>query len=137
MTPQQMTPQEAWTRASRGAAFLDRCYPDWFRRINVQRLELSSRSCCIVGQLFGDFQKVFEAGLAIRLCGERVDAIEMGFTQSDGPAGWSMLQEAWLDLVAARLAAAEASKVVEPSDISNLPPVVRWTHRERQTTDGR
>ena len=38
-------------RVAAGAAFLDEREPDWWRRIDVKRLELASSCQCVLGQL--------------------------------------------------------------------------------------
>jgi hypothetical protein len=38
-----------------GAEFLDREQPGWASHINLEELDLSSCTRCVLGQLFGDF----------------------------------------------------------------------------------
>ena len=40
-----------------GATFLDKKFPGWEKRIDPTILELSSEKSCILGQLYGDFNK--------------------------------------------------------------------------------
>lgn len=43
------------TRVSVEAERLDRLYPGWEHKINTRRLNLSSHSRCILGQLYGEY----------------------------------------------------------------------------------
>lgn len=47
---------DARERVRRGAAYLDGADGGWRERIDVDRLELSDGSHCVLGQLHGDFQ---------------------------------------------------------------------------------
>lgn len=42
-------------RVQRGAAFLDRIYPGWYRKISPSSLNLYNNDRCVLGQLFGAF----------------------------------------------------------------------------------
>lgn len=44
-------------RIESGAALLDRLCPDWFRRIDLARLDMKSCTFCILGQLYGSYGK--------------------------------------------------------------------------------
>lgn len=46
-------------RASRGAAWLDQEKPGWAKQIQTERLDISEASCCVIGQIFGDFNDWF------------------------------------------------------------------------------
>lgn len=41
-------------RVETGAAWLDQEFPDWYTRIDIETLKISSGSSCICGQLFVD-----------------------------------------------------------------------------------
>lgn len=92
------------TCVSRGAAFLDRAYPEWVAHVNIDTLSLIDNKCCVIGQLCGDF---FEAVLTM---GQHTQgsvpalvewAASLGFTvdedtESDyGDATWDVLTSAW------------------------------------------
>ena len=51
-----ITPEAARQRAARGAAYLDEVDPGWYMRVDVQTMELAHASCCVLGQLHGDFR---------------------------------------------------------------------------------
>lgn len=40
---------------ARGAAWLDKQSPDWYTKINVDRLDLDSNRNCVCGQVFGSY----------------------------------------------------------------------------------
>lgn len=46
--------------AHRGALLLDSAVPDWRHQIDLNRLELSSCARCVLGQVFGDYQKAID-----------------------------------------------------------------------------
>ena len=43
------------TRVNAGAAYLDSVFPKWFKNINLDKLKLDSQTCCMLGQLYGDY----------------------------------------------------------------------------------
>lgn len=47
--------ESACRRAARGAAYLDRVDPGWYRRVDVARLELADSALCVLGQRYGTF----------------------------------------------------------------------------------
>ncbi|WP_457652153.1 hypothetical protein [Rhodocaloribacter sp.] len=49
---------KAWARerAARGAAYLDAVDPEWSRRIDPETLTLADGTCCVLGQLHGEFR---------------------------------------------------------------------------------
>ena len=50
-----MQQTEIQERVAKGAAFLDKKCPDWEDRIDLNLLEISSWSWCLLGQLYGDY----------------------------------------------------------------------------------
>jgi hypothetical protein len=52
----QITPEAARERVRRGAAYLDDADPGWHARLDPATLELSDGTCCVLGQLHGDFR---------------------------------------------------------------------------------
>lgn len=48
-------------RIRRGARFLDQQVPNWWQRIHLSLLDLGTCQQCILGQLFGKFDKGLEA----------------------------------------------------------------------------
>ena len=54
----------ACRRAARGAAYLDRVDPGWYRHVDLDRLELADGARCVLGQHYGAFfQGLTRAGL--------------------------------------------------------------------------
>ncbi len=45
----------ACRRAARGAAYLDRVDPGWYRHVDLDRLELADGVRCVLGQRYGAF----------------------------------------------------------------------------------
>ncbi len=41
---------------NRGAKLLDKEYPGWEKKINLTKLDTSDYQCCVLGQLYGDFE---------------------------------------------------------------------------------
>ena len=52
----QITPDAARERVRRGATYLDDEDPGWAARLDPETLELSDGTCCVLGQLHGDFR---------------------------------------------------------------------------------
>jgi hypothetical protein len=52
-----------------GASYFDAKKPDWALEINVEKLDLSSGSQCIIGQLYGQY--------------DRKNLVELGLTDVD------------------------------------------------------
>jgi hypothetical protein len=52
----QITPDAARERVRRGADYLDDVDPGWDARLDPETLELSDGTCCVLGQLHGDFR---------------------------------------------------------------------------------
>lgn len=42
-------------RVNKGIKLLNRIYPDWYKRIDLDTLDMSSYSRCILGQLFREY----------------------------------------------------------------------------------
>ena len=84
---------------TRGAEMLDRQRPEWYREIDMARLNIASGKDCICGQLFGDY------GVGARELGVTGEPHNYGFT---GGAFRPIpeLNEAWREAVANRILAA-------------------------------
>jgi hypothetical protein len=48
------------SRVQAGAALLDAHDPDWFKKIDVDKLRMSGGCSCILGQLFGSYWRGLE-----------------------------------------------------------------------------
>ena len=113
---------------ARGAALLDREYPDWYLRLDRRTLRLQSCVSCVLGQLFGTpMRDGYGVGLdyLARVTAQPLSAIieRYGFLLSDDrgcmhchyhlpshpahpetiDAAWGALRACWLEAVDARL----------------------------------
>lgn len=82
-------------RVAAGAAFLDENVPDWHERIKPEALSLVSCDACVLGQLFGHYEKGCEA-LGIGAWSAQPNherAVDLGF--SDAYNCWNDLTAAW------------------------------------------
>lgn len=70
--------------AHQGAALLDKRFPDWFTRINLDRFTISSGRHCVLGQLYGSVERGWPLLCAEISHDSRFDArqalIEYGFS---------------------------------------------------------
>ena len=134
---------EARSRVARGAAHLDTVKPGWFRRIDTGTLTLHDPCGCIVGQLcrsrperdrsgsyFSDSQ-LAELGLIQRgtftsLTDEEYDALVsyLGFDMTvdeceacDDCDEYAVLQDAWIEAIAARLHPVTAPEIDTPIQV--------------------
>jgi hypothetical protein len=101
--------------AQKGAEYLDRVRPGWYKKINLGNLSIASGTYCILGQLMGEY----DTGMRF-LNLNVVDSIEMGFhigLFGGGVTSFEGLNHAWLDEIEARLQAAP----VVPISIQLLP----------------
>lgn len=48
------------SQVNSGCLFLDKIYPNWYREINLYKLDMSNRYCCILGQLYKEYGKGLE-----------------------------------------------------------------------------
>lgn len=85
----------AYRTASAGAAWLDEKVPGWAERIDLDRLSITSRWYCVLGQIEGHYDDALHRfGLV------HEDAMALGFT------GFTLdmdpLQEAWVVEVESR-----------------------------------
>ena len=62
------------SKVKNGATFLDATVHGWYKKIDLEILEISSTCCCIIGQLFGDYCKGTEALSIVH------DTVELGFS---------------------------------------------------------
>lgn len=91
-------------RVNRGAAWLDKVFPDWVNRINLESLKLVSGERCVLGQLFGDYYQTadFFFGNHLTLKDER-----LGFSAPVGQYG--TLEATWKRFIKARRKHAEVT----------------------------
>lgn len=94
------------------ASLLDRAAPNWFRRVNLDTLDLSSRTMCVLGQLFGDYSEGRrlisyhdEEGLCMNIAGS-------GVFSANAPH-----RDEWMEAIAQRLRAAPVEQKVEEREL--------------------
>ena len=84
-------------QAARGAALLDERLPGWRGMVRAESLQLRWCSTCVLGQLFGDYERgVHALGLTDK------EAREYGFYVTDGRKVtlWARLTDAWRKVLA-------------------------------------
>ena len=101
---------EYTTNAPVGAAYLDEAQPGWAERIDLGKLDMTSSTRCIGGQLNGSFVRFVANATghpgAIRMDGELIAwAIDRGFDSPEENWGDSQraLAAEWAELVRERL----------------------------------
>lgn len=118
----QITPEQARRRVARGAAFLDDEHPGWYQRIDPDALELSEGSCCVLGQLHGDFRLGLARASVLDLSSApraNLSPVDLGFLCVQGVAepwqaqDYRNLNQAWQDEVARRNGGQLLSEVLE------------------------
>lgn len=96
----EWTKQVARERAERGAARLNEHEVHWRGLINLSRLDMSSTSECVLGQVFDDYNEGLEA-LQLPFDGEAYDDVSFGFDTDGHVQGdpneptYMELHEAW------------------------------------------
>ena len=97
--------EEARIRVARGAAHLDQVRPGWQDRIDVGTLTLHDPCGCIVGQLAriegGSFTGVWMDILHGQWTEELTAGVGLGVF-SHSQADYAVLQDAWIEAIAAR-----------------------------------
>lgn len=106
-------------QVAKGAAELDRILSGWERKIDLAKLELSSKCRCVLGQLAVDISPKEPAWWGPSPYQASMDQIaphdepewdsERGFDvgPNEGPMDYVDLTQAWKDLITKRLEAAE------------------------------
>lgn len=105
-----MTKIDYRKRAERGAAWLDKRQPDWFRphKVALGKLSMSSNCFCILGQVYGTYYEVLDGDIDGRR--RSADwAARHGFTLGGegelfDDSAWDELHSAWVDLIRERRA---------------------------------
>lgn len=91
-------------RVAAGAGLLDEHAPGWADRIDIDRLNISLCSRCVLGQLYGDYFRGLDAIPAIGTSGDEVGPADYGFFHTD--EGWfpedDELTAAWRALIEQR-----------------------------------
>lgn len=106
--------------AQLGATLLDKHIPDWFRKINLSNLHMSSCYMCILGQLFGEYVQGLHT---IESWSEFSDengrtsdkAIDFGF-EVDRGTHYNHLNDAWAFEIHERLQQDAAKKEESEAD---------------------
>lgn len=128
MTSTTYTPEMAHAAAQRGARWLDKRCPNWFREIDLARLDLRSGTACVLGQTAqcllpeddrpadADFEFVMDhyapwagsrwarrLGFEIPTVGGM--AFDDVYRERERETWWEMLTIAWREIIRERLAA--------------------------------
>jgi len=99
---------------ARGAAYLDDVDPDWSRRIDPETLTLADGTCCVLGQLHGEFRRgMSRAGLFNMSSAPRANLspVDYGFhavlfgDEALQARDYALLDEAWREEIRRRRAA--------------------------------
>lgn len=61
------------------ACALDRYRPDWYRRLDLDRLDLASTRRCVLGQVYGDYGSGWDA-VVPRAAAEGHGRVSLGFS---------------------------------------------------------
>lgn len=88
-------------RVAAGAVWLDETNPDWWRHIDLDRLDLVDACLCVLGQLHGNYWQA----TALHWNTRESDAARLGFTAypvGDGMDEFNELEAAWRDAVTDR-----------------------------------
>lgn len=100
-------------RVVKGAAYLDTIRPGWEDEIDLEILDITDASCCVLGELYADEVPADDEHLngydyaTKKFSWSIGDAAAHGFTVASWgePKQWEELQAAWEELITARLAA--------------------------------
>jgi hypothetical protein len=90
--------QRVLGRVKRGMALLQEVYgDDWVEQINANRLDLSSSSECVLGQVYGEYETGLDElwgpdGIGD---GHRDRAIDHGFLEGSRTENYPRLTETW------------------------------------------
>lgn len=107
----QITPGRARERVQRGAEYLDRVDPEWYRRVDSETLELDDGRRCVLGQLHGEFRLGLGRSRLISLSSApraSLSPVSYGFKCVDNvPEDWQaydyeLLNQAWRQAVRSR-----------------------------------
>lgn len=91
-------------RISKGVKWLNATKPNWFKKINVDSLDLGDSTSCILGQAFDSYwYKVRQAGEAMEDDKMEADeAHEHGFVEATrSESDYDLLSSLWFDQVMA------------------------------------
>jgi len=61
-------------RVKNGVDWLNGVMPFWYRRINLSTLNMNEQTLCIIGQLFGSYNYIYNQGF------DTQEIMSMGFT---------------------------------------------------------
>lgn len=90
-------------QVNKGAALLDKFHPGWYREINVSKLEMSSCTSCVLGQLFKDFWDGVERLDASYSIGPEFSFNENDFGFNAIRANYDQLRNLWIKEITRRL----------------------------------
>ena len=111
----RITLDDARRRAARGAAYLDDADPGWHERLDPDHLTLADGTCCVLGQLHGDFRLGLGRSSILHLSSApraSLSPVDLGFLCVQGVSDawqahdYGLLDRAWREEIARRRPAA-------------------------------
>jgi hypothetical protein len=86
-------------RARCGAEYLDQLEPGWYNRVDVERLDISVATECVIGQLYGSYNNWRNS----KDCGSANFTVKHGFfVRTPKKKNWEKQTEAWKQEILAR-----------------------------------
>ena len=123
-SPHTVSIESARARVARGASYLDKVDPTWYRSVDPVTLELSDGAHCVLGQMHGDYRLgLGRAHLLNMGSGPRasLSPVAHGFqalnteSESDKARDYDFLTTAWAESVRTRHAEDDAVDYTDPS----------------------
>lgn len=90
-----------------GMALLDEKVPEWWQRIDVDRLNTASPCSCVLGQMYGFY------GTGLEALGILGFACDYGFGATGAGGGYPSLTRAWRRAIRARRDRPAAARATE------------------------
>lgn len=94
-----LTDEETDRRVARGSALLTRRRPSWYNEVDLETLDLRSLECCVVAQLYGDYDTDALIGKREDLDAAAREDVAYGFDLPEdacGRSNYAVLTEAWV-----------------------------------------
>lgn len=97
-------------RAARGAVKCDEHQPDWWQRIDVDRLNMASCTLCIIGQSFQtmNYATIIEDRMCLNIAKDEDFNFGFDWKRGEGNQVGEILREAWIAEIEKRQRKAEA-----------------------------
>ena len=85
-----MTNKNISNRVKAGIAFLNVVEPDWLKRIDLEKLDLSNSKTCILGEVYGNY---YDGRDKLDLNEEIAE--KLGFAEEENRPNYKSLTAAW------------------------------------------